>query len=213
MNKKVHHAQDISKKHSVQKNRENNTPKDPIKHPEPNLYLFQITESLLSIGFTEEEIQKHISNVEAKSKKNILELQQKETETNNEIKKINRAIRNIKKPKPREIKSAQTIQSDDSISTARSTHSESPSSARKTETTSVQSYAEIQKSRQNPTPSSPKRKSMIPTPKKPKTPITASKGKKREIQSPTVQATKAGANFLAELANEEGDDLIFSSKK
>ena len=221
MNKKVLHAQNISKKRTPKK-----PDLDPLSPPPPkpsnkgstpSTYLFELTESMIVDGFTEEEVSNYVKLVEAESKCTDLELDQHEISVNSEIKKINRTIKRIKDPKgPNETPANEKNHAGDDSNNADDAKAKQVNNS-KQKNTKQPGYAEIQKARGvanqmekerekekelQRSPEQIKKSYVSPTPKKSKLPA-------RKKDSPAIQATAAGAKFFADLANDDDDDMPF----
>lgn len=213
MNKKVLHAQNISKKRNTKKPElEPMSPAPSPPQPRPkqnfsNTYLFELTESMIMDGFSEEEVSQYVKRVENDSKCTDLELDQHELLINAELKKINRNIRRIKDPKP---ETPQKNEPEDEIE-----KDDSDSSPKQ------KGYAEIQMARngqepekqekiQNQPEEDKKRSSSTKqTPKRSKLPARKKNSDSNNPGTPAVQATGAGAKFLADLLNDNDEPMPF----
>jgi hypothetical protein len=173
MNRKVQHAQSISKKRQPLRPLESVSP-PPVAPPRPptSTYIFELTESLLADGFGEDEVVDYVAHVEHDSKCSDIDLDQRELALQAEVKRINRAIGRIKDPKP-----PPTEPSESDIAPAQS------------------GYADIRQARQKATAS----------PQKPDTKVIAPKP---QPERPVVKTTGAGAKFLADLADEDDNNIF-----
>jgi hypothetical protein len=192
MNRKVQRAQDISKKRQPLKPLESASPPPAAPPPPPkpptSTYIFELTESLLADGFTEDEVVQYVALVEQDSKCSDIDLDQRELVIQAEVKKINRAIARIKDPKP-------------------PTSPEAPPAKEPSESDVAPAqadYAEIRQARQNPSATTVARKAPL-SPHKPDKKMIAPKA---EPERPAVKATGAGAKFLADLADDDDGGLF-----
>lgn len=186
MNQKVQHAQNISKKRTSVK-------ASAVKEEKPakqtNTYVFELTESMLIDGFDENEVVKYVELVETEAKSTSLDLDQREIQIQAELKKINRAIDRIRNPKvaespePGKVKKAKEVPKDEE---------KVPSSP---------GYAELHAARMNPK-NEVKKAAVASTPKK----SVKKEAKSKPGETPAVQATGAGAKFLADLVNDPFDN-------
>lgn len=213
MNKKVINAQNMSKKRNIKKAElEPLSPlsSSPRQQSNPtktsaNTYFFELTESMIVDGFSETEVSEYVKQVEIESRSTDLELDQHEIQINQELKKINRLIKRIKDPKiPATPKTVNDSQDDISEAQINSPDSKDPSQ---------KSYLEIQKSRMpqepekiliKPPEDEKKKLAGKPTPKRSKLPTKKKEIMESQGESPAIQATGAGAKFLADLL--DGDD-------
>lgn len=218
MNKKVLHAQNISKKRNTKKPElEPLSPASPpgqSKQNVTNTYLFELTESMIMDGFSESEVADYVKRVENDAKCTDLELDQHEISINAELKKINRTIRRIKDPKPDTPKKNE-IEDEGEKSDNDNDAGTKESPARQ------KGYAELQMARmgqepekqekaapQNPEEDKKRSPSNKQTPKRSKLP-SRKKTLDPNSETPAVQATGAGAKFLADLLNDNDDPMPF----
>ena len=199
MNKKVQRAKIISEKHQVGQNKNEAEPQEikPKKKTESSDYLFELTEGMINIGFSEEEVTNYIEKVEKLSKISDSELEKQEKNIHKDIKKINKSIQFLKDPKSAEVAS-ETASVKSEISVKDSSPDTLPPLKQGPR------YSDMIKGRQSPMiqrnlPSliSPKETNVSKTPSKiPKPP------KNKPKDADMVQATGAGAQFLASLADD-----------
>ena len=222
MNKKVLHAQNISKKRNTKK--PELEPLSPAPSPPPaarpkqnfsNTYLFELTESMIMDGFSEDEVAQYVKRVENDSKCTDLELDQHEILLNAELKKINRNIRRIKDPKP------ETPQKNEVEDEAEKDDSDNNSES-KDSSPKQKGYAEIQMARNGQEPEKQDKAQNQPseedkkrspsskqTPKRSKLPARKKNSDSNTPGTPAVQATGAGAKFLADLLNDDDEPMPF----
>jgi hypothetical protein len=185
MNKRVQNAQNLSKKRVVRQLE----PLDPPKpaNPPASTYIFELTESLIADGFSEELVSQYVGQVESEAKQTDLDLDQRELVLQAELKRINRMIARIRDPKPPPAEPA----SKEPPAPMDPTPESSPPSG----------YAGMRQARQN--PMSPPKKVTVVTPKKPE----REKKKMKEVvpEEGAIKATGAGAKFLADLMDDDQD--------
>jgi hypothetical protein len=97
MNRKVQHAQSISKKRPSLPPLDDPARSPP--RPSPPTYVFELTESMLADGFSEDRVLRYAALVERDSKCTDLDLDQRELALQAELKRINRAIARIRDPR------------------------------------------------------------------------------------------------------------------
>lgn len=217
MNKKVLHAQNISKKRNTKK--PELEPMSPAPSPSrpkqafSNTYLFELTESMIMDGFSEDEVAQYVKRVENDAKCTDLELDQHEILINAELKKINRNIRRIKDPKPETPQKNETEDEPEKYDSDNNNESKDSSPKQK-------GYAELQLARIGQEPDKQEKNQIQPpeddkkrspsskqTPKRSKLPTR--KKNSDTPDTPAVQATGAGAKFLADLLNDNDDPMPF----
>jgi hypothetical protein len=186
MNRRVQNAQNLSKKRLAK-------PLEPMEAPAPakppsTLYIFELTESLLADGFSEDFVAEYVGRVESDAKLSEIDLDQRDLALQAEVKKINRAIARITNPKPPADASPKEAPPPPDLSP-----DSSPSAG----------YAGMRQARQS--PPTPPKKNVPLTPKKPEKERKKKEAKTDEV---VVKATRAGAKFLADLMGDDEDPLF-----
>jgi hypothetical protein len=180
MNRKVQHAQCISKKRSSLPPLDDSAPRPPKSTA--NTYVFELTESMLADGFPEDEVAKYAELMERDSKGADRDLDQRELALQAELKKINHAIARIRNSRPA------------------SPHEAATSVAECSESGDAVGYAGIHARAQSQAARPPsKRVATRQPPKKGAAPPP------EPADAPGVKATGAGARFLADLMGDGAD--------
>ena len=198
MNRKVQRAKNISEKRQTKNEEIKQSKETPTKKKESgaNDYLFELTEKMINLGvFSEEEVTKYVERVEKFSKMSDTDLENNQKKIQTAIKKINKSIQFLNDPK----KATETPKIEKQAKIEKPQENEE-----ETKQNQELSYSDIAKGRQSPMV----RKNMIQVPQGDtqvsKTPSKIPKPqiKKKPKADDKIQATGAGAQFLASLADD-----------
>ena len=196
MNKKVQRAKVISEKHHIYKNEEPQPTIPRQKQESPSSdYLFELTETLINLEiFTEDEVTEYVKKVEKLAKLTDSELENNEKKNRTALKKINKSIQFLNDPSHGQQTTPKTVKQKDQTEELQESESKPNQGP---------SYSDIAKGRQSPMP---RKVSMPVTPTKETVSQTPSKipkpTKKKTPKNDKIQATGAGAKFLASLADD-----------